>query len=319
LFTEKTQGKSAEKSDGQGKTGFSLTSKHRFKRPLENRPLWHLGYIILQRGQVLVAGLREGAERATRPAPGSDGGRKVEESLMKRMLFAGAIAVAAASPALAADLPPAAPPPQAPAYVPAPVPVFTWSGIYIGVNGGYGFGNTDWQAAPGFADTGNFNIDGGLVGGTLGFNFQSGAFVFGIEGDGDWADINGSSTCTGGTCQTQSDWLATLRGRVGYAFDRVLIYATGGGAAGDVKGTYTPTGGAAGSTDNTEFGWTAGAGVEFALTENVTAKVEYLFVDLANGSGTCTGAPCAAGGTTVPVTFDTSLVRGGINFKFNPF
>ncbi len=231
---------------------------------------------------------------------------------MKRMLFAGAIALSAATPAFAADLP-AAPPPRAPAaYVPVVAPVYNWSGIYIGINGGYAFGNTDWQSTPGFADTGSFNVNGGVVGATLGVNFQSGPVVFGIEGDGDWTDIKSSSVaCTAGTCQTSNDWLATFRGRLGYAFDRVLVYGTGGGAAGNVKAAIP-----GGSTDTNEFGWTAGGGIEAALTDNVTAKVEYLFVDLQNGN--C-GAVLCGTASNVPVTFDASVVRAGLNFKFSPF
>lgn len=233
---------------------------------------------------------------------------------MKRILLAGTFALAAASPSLAADLPqPMAPAPRAPAaYVPAPSPVYDWAGIYVGINGGYGFGNSDWEPAGGTA-TGNFNVNGGLAGATIGANMQSGQFVFGIEADGDWSGLSGSTSsggCALSTCTTSNNWLATVRGRAGYAFDRVLVYGTAGGAMGDVKAAI-PTG----STDDTEFGWTAGAGVEVGLTPNLTAKVEYLFVDLANGS--CGAALC--GGTAVPVTFDTSLVRAGLNFKFNPF
>ena len=117
---------------------------------------------------------------------------------MKRMLFAGALSlfaatlVAATSAAWAADLP-SAPPPQAPArYVPAVAPVYNWSGIYIGINGGYAFGSTDWSSpGAGIVGTGTFNTNGGLVGGTAGFNFQSGQIVYGIEGDWDWAQIKG--------------------------------------------------------------------------------------------------------------------------------
>jgi len=247
---------------------------------------------------------------------------------MKRILFAGALALAAASPALAADLPqPMAPPPQAPAtYVPTTAPVYNWGGIYVGINGGYAFGGSKWTPATG-SGTGSFNVNGGLVGGTLGANFQSGQFVFGVEGDVDWTDIRGSlsSTTVTGICaaasctyQTSNDWLGTVRGRVGYAFDRVLLYATGGGAFGNVKATLTTTAPTfTGSTDSTEFGWTAGAGVEFALTDNVTAKVEYLFVDLSNGS--CSITVCTAATAAVPVSFSANLVRAGINFKFNPY
>jgi outer membrane immunogenic protein len=248
---------------------------------------------------------------------------------MKRILLAGTFALAAASPTLAADLPQAPPPlPQAPAaYVPAPLPVYDWAGIYVGINGGYAFGNSSWSAATPFVGTGNFNTNGGLVGGTVGANFQSGQFVFGIEADVDWTDITGNISSTticpvAGTCtfQTSNDWLGTVRGRVGYAFDRVLVYGTAGGAFGDVKSALTAPGFASISTDSTEWGWTAGAGVEVGITPNITAKVEYLFVDLSNGALTCGGgAACGGAVVTVPVTFDASLVRAGLNFKFNPF
>lgn len=246
---------------------------------------------------------------------------------MNRTLVAGALALAVASPALAADLPPASAPRAPAAYVPAVAPIYNWNGIYVGINGGYGFGNSNWNADPTipFPGTGDFNISGGLVGGTIGANFQTGPFVFGIEADGDWSDIKGNVSGTPATCgagftcsfQTSNEWMATIRGRIGYAFSRVLVYGTGGGAAGDVKAQLTTT--AAGgslSTDTTEFGWAAGAGIEVAVTDNLTAKVEYLFVDLSNGSLSCSVATCGVA-TNVPVSFDASLVRGGLNYKFN--
>lgn len=252
---------------------------------------------------------------------------------MKQIVLAGAIALSAAVPALAADLP-VGPPAQAPAaYVPAVTPVYNWSGIYLGINGGYGFGDSKWSPAAPFVGTNNFNTDGGLVGGTVGVNFQSSSVVFGIEGDWDWAGISGNSSNTtstidpAGICgtagalactyQTSSNWLSTVRVRVGYAFDRVMIYATGGGAAGDVKATFTnPNTGFSGTTNSTEWGWTAGGGIEAALTDNITAKVEYLFVDLQNGD--CDSTICGVV-PAVPVSFDASLVRAGLNFKFNPY
>ncbi len=244
---------------------------------------------------------------------------------MKRILFAGALTLFAATPAAwAADLPVA--PPQAPAaYVPVVAPVYNWSGVYIGINGGYAFGNSNWNSTTGFTPgTGDFNVTGGLVGGTIGINFQSGSIVYGVEGDGDWTDIQGSTSngaCAvgGSTCQTANDWLTTFRGRVGYAFDRVLVYGTAGGAAGDVKATVTTPGFPTLSTDSTEFGWTAGAGVEVAITENITAKAEYLFVDLSNGALNCSAAACGGTAVSVPVQFDASIVRAGLNFKFNPW
>jgi outer membrane immunogenic protein len=231
-----------------------------------------------------------------------------------------------AGPALAADLPPPPPPPQAPAtYVPVAAPVYNWSGIYFGVNAGYAFGSSAWTPA-GTAGTGNFDVSGGQLGSTVGVNFQTGQFVFGVEGDIDWSPLKGSTsnttTCVGMTCtlETQTDWLGTVRGRVGYAFDRMLVYATGGGAFGDIKATLTsPALAVSGLTSSTEFGWTAGAGVEYGITRNLTAKVEYLFVDLSKGSLACTAAVCGAAALTIPVSFDASLVRVGLNLKFDGF
>ncbi|MGA3310345.1 MAG: outer membrane protein [Xanthobacteraceae bacterium] len=238
---------------------------------------------------------------------------------MKRILIAGALALAAGGQALAADLPQPAPPPppRAPAtYVPTTAPVYNWGGVYFGINGGYGFGKSNWTPT-GAASIGAFNTSGFLVGGTLGANYQMGAFVLGVEGDIDWANLDGKSStayCStillGATsCETKSNWLGTARARVGYAFDRILLYGTGGGAFGNLQAGMT--GGNFSSA--TEYGWTAGAGIEAAFAQNWTAKIEYLYVDF--GNATCNGA-CGIGiPTTVSLT--ESLVRAGINYKFS--
>ena len=203
----------------------------------------------------------------------------------------------------------------------APAPAFSWTGLYLGINGGYSFGGSDWTDSVTGGSSGNFGTSGFLFGGTLGANYQIGAFVFGVEAEGDWADASGfgtftaTSLCAGG-CLTHSNWLATVRGRVGYAFDRFLAYATAGAAFGNVQANFfdDPV------STTTEPGWTVGAGVEVALSANWTAKAEYLFVDLPNGS--CT-ADCAIqnpkGPPLIPniaVKFNESIVRAGVNYKF---
>ncbi len=249
---------------------------------------------------------------------------------MKRMLIAGVFALAAAGQALAADMPVPFPSPQPPAsYYPAAAP-FNWGGFYVGANGGYGFGTSSWSAAaittvptsPAVA-TGPFNLRGALAGGTLGLNLQANAFVFGVEADGDWTNLNGSSSyCSsiaigataGATCETKSAFFGTLRARLGYAFGRVLVYGTGGLADGKVQAGFNPP---ATFDSAINFGWTAGAGVEFAFADNWTAKVEYLYADL--GNMTCsTAANC---GTSVPVSVSLTenIVRAGINYKFGPW
>ncbi len=220
---------------------------------------------------------------------------------MKRLYLACVGVVALAGAAAAADLPRPAPyyPPAPPVYVPA----YTWSGFYLGVNGGGGWGTSAWDS------TGSFDISGGLVGGTVGYNYQIGGAVIGVEGDVDWADINGTtnSACTFG-CQTSDTWLATVRGRLGYAAERFMPFITGGAAFGDIRAS-TP-GFPGNSATNT--GWTVGAGIEMSLIGHWTAKAEYLYVDL--GSFNC-GIACGAS-TTDNVSFKTNLVRGGINYRF---
>lgn len=210
---------------------------------------------------------------------------------------------AIAGAASAADL---ARPVPAPYYTKAPAfaPPYSWTGFYLGINGGGAFGSSSWDS------TGSRDISGGLVGGTLGYNYQFGHAVVGVEGDIDWADINGttSNACPGG-CKTSDTWLSTVRGRLGYAADRFMPYVTGGAAFGDIR-AQAPGLGQVGA-DRT--GWTLGGGLEAALTTNWTAKVEYLYVDL--GSFNC-GLNCGAGLTTDNVSFHTNILRAGVNYKF---
>ncbi len=173
---------------------------------------------------------------------------------MKRWLIAGALAFAAAGQALAADLPQPAPPPPPP-FVPAIVPIYNWAGIYFGLNGGFGFGRSDWGGPHLLFDTGNFDVSGGLFGGTVGANVQYDALVFGVEGDSDASWIKGSTNvCLPAACQTHNDWLATIRARAGYAADRVLFCGAAGGAFGDIRANVDPT-----WTHQNKAGWTAGA------------------------------------------------------------
>ena len=188
------------------------------------------------------------------------------------------------------------------------VAYYNWTGFYVGVNGGYGIGKSDWSAVPAASN----KPKGYLVGGTVGYNYQAGSFVYGLEGDFDYADVKDSVTCAPGiTCETQNRWLATFRGRVGYAFDRWLPYITGGGAYGNVRATISaPIAGVTASASSSELGWTAGAGLEYAFLSNWSAKIEYLYVDL--GSFNTGPAPI-----TNNVSFKENIVRAGLNYKFS--
>jgi outer membrane immunogenic protein len=257
---------------------------------------------------------------------------------MKRILIVAMASLLAASRASAADLPVRTGP--APAYYPVAT-VYDWGGGYIGINGGYGFGQSQWSDAlnpSGNTSTGNFNVNGGLVGLTMGVSGQFGAFVLGVEGDFDWQNISGSSASTfctslitsttvsapaaGLSCKTESNWLGTIRARFGYAWDRVLFYGTAGGAGANLQTALNglPV------QNNAEFGWTAGAGLEWAFADYWTVKFEYLFVDLIGNSSCNHGYSCGydvAASATVPAVgannrlkFNENIVRVGLNFKF---
>jgi outer membrane immunogenic protein len=223
---------------------------------------------------------------------------------MKRMIFAGVALACGAfvGAAQAADMSPRYAQPQP--YLKAPAyPIYNWTGFYLGLNGGGGWGSSTWDRA------GSVDLSGGLIGGTAGFNWQTGQVVLGMEGDVDWSGMSGttSTLCPAG-CTTQNNWLGTVRGRLGYSFDRFLPYLTGGLAVGDIQAS-TP--GFAGVTQ-TNLGWTAGAGLEAVIVGNWTAKAEYLHVDLGNFN--C-GLSCGLA-TPDSVSFSANLLRGGLNYRF---
>jgi outer membrane immunogenic protein len=152
-----------------------------------------------------------------------------------------------------------------------------------------------------------------LIGGTAGYNWQSGAMVYGLEGDLAWASVKGSVTCgAGAACTTELNYLATIRGRIGYAFDRWLPYFTAGGAYGQVKATNANLTPGFQGASATPFGWTAGVGLEYAFMGNLTAKLEYLYVDL--GSFNCMACSATLSDN---ISFKANVVRAGLNYKFS--
>jgi len=222
---------------------------------------------------------------------------------MKKVLAAAFAfgALVTAHGAVAADLS------LAPLYKAPPAEVtqaYNWTGFYFGANGGGGWGHSSWSN-----NATGIGLAGGQVGGTVGYNRQLGSVVFGIEGDIDWSGLNGTSTTAGcpGGCSTSDTWLSTVRGRIGYSFDRVMPYLTGGLAVGDIRAA---TAGLAGGS-STNAGWTLGGGLEVALPGNWTAKAEYLRVDL--GSFNCTGCSVVPGDN---VSMQQNVVRAGVSYHF---
>jgi outer membrane immunogenic protein len=229
----------------------------------------------------------------------------------RRVLAIAAVSLFGMTVAQAADLPQHS---GGPVYKAPEAIAYGWTGMYLGLNGGYGWGRSSWSDPAVGADSGRFNTSGALLGGQLGYNWQTGRIVFGIETDIDWAPIKGSAanggvcaTDGGGSCQTQQSWLGTTRGRVGYAFDRWLPYVTGGVAYGNVQAVQPN-----GTSSSTNAGWTVGGGLEYALDRNWSAKVEYLHIDL----GTATFMGAASGTNTLSVPITNEIVRAGINYHW---
>lgn len=222
--------------------------------------------------------------------------------MMTKLIRTGAAVAAftfAAFAAQAADLPRSY---KAPAYV---APAYaSWNGFYVGINAGYGFGKSTWDVPA--VDT---SPKGALAGVTVGYNFQTGLWVWGVEGDFDWSGMKGSSDCAVGvTCETKNSWLGTARARLGYAgWNNFLPYITGGAAFGNVKASNSLTG----EASKTMIGWTAGVGLEYALWSNWSIKGEYLYADL--GKFDC-GISCGAASDNV--TFKANIVRAGLNYRF---
>jgi outer membrane immunogenic protein len=250
---------------------------------------------------------------------------------MLRSLLAATLCVAAGSAALAADLPMAPPPPpRAPAtYVPAPIPYYNWTGFYIGGNLGGGFGGISLSDTAGstFTSTTSQSFLGGAE---VGFNWQWAGLVVGAEGDFEWLPNTKNTltaTAPGGvaTATINDRWLTLADARVGYAWDRFLLFAKGGGAfAGQYNssGTFQGTGTTFGiSGPSTNSGWNVGFGAEWAFWGTWSAKAEYVFVRFNNA--VLTASPTAPG----PFANDAistnnreiSLVTLGLNYKFGPW
>jgi outer membrane immunogenic protein len=234
---------------------------------------------------------------------------------MKKMLLTvTALLTVVSGSALAADLSR-----PAPVYTKAPMMApFTWTGCYIGGNGGGLFATNDWTVTgTGFAQS-SVNINSWLAGAQVGCNYQMGAVVLGLQGDYDWS--NGSSSAADASFgpgavvdQTNIKSLASVTGRVGYAWDRFMLYGKGGGAW--VQDNYTATAvGFASTASETRTGWTAGVGGEYAFTDWLTGFVEYDYYGFGTKTNTFTGTLTTLGPVDIKQTI--SVAKAGFNIKF---
>jgi outer membrane immunogenic protein len=234
---------------------------------------------------------------------------------MKKILLTGtALLTLVSGSAMAADLsrPPPAP---APVYTKAPMmPAFTWTGCYVGGNAGGLWAKKDWTNATQGAES-SATVSGGLAGGQIGCNYQVSTWVFGVQADYDWTNANATATdvlaALGSTDQTKIKSLASVTGRVGYAWDRFLGYVKGGGAWDSDQYTVTVPGFVA-TASETRTGWTIGVGGEYAFTNWLTGFAEYDYYDFGTKSNTFTGLTFP----TINIKETQSVAKAGLNFKF---
>ena len=244
---------------------------------------------------------------------------------MLRLFLAGlAVAAVLGRSADAAEL-------ARPPLIYQPVPVvaapFNWTGCYLGANAGVLRANTDWtDQIPGDRafglDFGSHTSSGGLGGVQANCNYQIAAWVIGIMGDYDWTNATGSNpNLLAPTLadRTQIRSLASITGRVGYAWDRFLAYVKGGGAFVERDYSVLFGGGATATVMERRGGWTAGIGAEYAFLDWLTGFVEYDFYRFNNGSSSallCTAVACGIATTNVGFNTDVNVLKVGLNFKF---
>jgi outer membrane immunogenic protein len=221
---------------------------------------------------------------------------------------------------MAADMRVRAPAPKEP-----PFPVYTWTGFYVGIQGGGGWSRVAQTDARPFTSD-NYNGTDGVIGGTVGFNAQFDRIVLGLEADGSAAWVKGytigtdipSGNCGGAPprCFSKLQSLWTLRGRAGITMDNVLPYLTGGLAVGSLHGEDgdIPGNGAFGAGTKTVAGWTAGVGVEAMFNQRWSLKVEWLYADFGNHvifNDNVGGAIFAES-----LRYRAQVLRVGANFRF---
>jgi outer membrane immunogenic protein len=227
---------------------------------------------------------------------------------MIRKFLVSAAALAAAAPSLAADL---APPP----VLPPAVPLFTWTGLYLGLQIGYGWGTDTLTVSP-FGFGTNFTPNGVVGGGHIGYNLQFNQIVAGLEGDVEGTDVSRSFSSGGVRYDTSIPVQGSIRGRLGVAFDRALLYATGGAEFASFETSVTGFRGVD-QTSTTRTGWTVGGGIEYAVTGNWSIRAEYRFADFGRFS---VATPITFGfGSFVNHHETENAVRAGVSYKFDSF
>jgi len=243
--------------------------------------------------------------------------------MMKKFLLAtvSLVALGMAAPASAADL---AARPYTKAPPPVVAPIYDWTGFYIGANGGWGQSRNCWGFVPvagGFIADGCRDQSGGIVGGQLGYRWQTGQFVFGVEGQGDWADLNSTQVSIVNplfSTRTKVDGIGLITGQIGYAWNAALVYLKGGAAVTGNRFDILSTlgGGSFASASSTRWGGAVGVGFEYGFAPNWSAGVEYdhLFMGDSNNSFSVVN-PIVAGAVN-RISQDVDMVTLRVNYRF---
>jgi len=243
---------------------------------------------------------------------------------MKKFLLGTVALVALAAPASAADM-------AARPYTKAPPPmiaaIYDWSGFYIGANGGWGSSRNCWNLQPGglvAGPEGCHDATGGVAGGQIGYRWQAGTWVFGLEAQGDWADLKGSNQSllfpgpAGSTNTSRIDAFGLFTGQIGWAVNNVLFYAKGGAAVTSDRYRINNTVGGAliGTTgDDTRWGGTIGAGLEYGFAPNWSAAIEYDHLFMQDRTYTFR-TPAGAFFGSDRIRQDVDLVTVRVNYRF---
>lgn len=231
-------------------------------------------------------------------------------TIVALLLASTSLFMAAPQAAYSADLPAKAARPALAA------PVWTWDGFYIGAHVGGAWGTVESEFTAVAFPIASASVNGFLGGGQIGYNFQSGVIVVGVEADASWANIKGTTPCLFVlSCKREVDMLGTITGRLGFTADRALIYAKGGAAWAHFEHDVSIIGVSLASADKTVWGWTVGTGIEYAITPNWSAKAEYNFMDFGNHTlGFAT--PLPGGAVNVDTTSSIHAVKFGVNYRF---
>jgi outer membrane immunogenic protein len=234
---------------------------------------------------------------------------------MKKLMLvtASLVALGAVAPAVAADLA-ARPYTKAPPMVQA---AYDWSGFYIGANGGGGTSRNSWDLVGGLPQ-GNHDATGGTVGGQVGYRWQTGPIVFGVEAQGNWADFSGdnvSQVIPGNRNRTKIDAFGLFTGQVGYAWNNALLYVKGGAAVTDNRYSILTTAGGAllASTDETRWGGTVGVGFEYGFAPSWSVGVEYDHLFMGSSTNNFATLPVLQSDN---IKQDVDLFTARVNYKF---